>query len=337
MAVSSAPSPELFFETLQAYQRTAALKAGLDLGIFTAVANGARTAPAIARECGASERGTRMLCDMFTMIGFLRKAGNSYELTPEAAVFLVRSSPAYLGGTVEFLASPEIVENFAHLAETVRRGTVGERGNTVAEENPVWQKFARAMAPMAAPSAQAIADILDVAAAGPLRVLDIAAGHGVYGVTIAQRNPRAEIVAADWASVLTVATAHAAKMGVADRHRALPGDAFKVDFGGGFDIALITNFLHHFDAATCTAFLKKVAAALKSGGRVVVLEFVPNPDRVSPPMAASFVMNMLAGTPAGDAYTFDELRGMLTAAGFDGATAHRLGGPQTVGVAGKRS
>jgi hypothetical protein len=115
----------------------------------------------------------------------------------------------------------------------------------------------------------------------------------------------------------------------------LPGDAFKVDYGTGFDVALITNFLHHFDPPTCTSFLKKVAAALKPGGKAVVLEFVPNEDRVSPPMSASFSLTMLAGTPSGDAYTFPQLKKMAIDAGYTSVSAHPLPMPETVIVATK--
>ena len=184
------------------------------------------------------------------------------------------------------------------------------------------------MVPMMMPAAQVIADL--VQSARPQRVLDIAAGHGIFGITIAQRNPEAEIAAVDWAPVLTVATENAKAMGVADRHRTIPGDAFKVDYGTGYDVALLTNFLHHFDRDTNVALLRKTAAALKKGGRVVVLEMVPNEDRVSPPFPAGFAFTMLAGTPAGDAYTLDELQEMLTAAGFGRASAHPLPTPETV-------
>ena len=170
----------------------------------------------------------------------------------------------------------------------------------------------------------------DLKADGPQRVLDIAAGHGMFGIALAQRNPQAEVVAVDWAGVLKVASENAAKMGVAARHRGVPGDAFKVDWGTGYDLALMTNFLHHFDRETCTSLLRKTAASLKPGGRVAVLEFVPNDDRVSPPMAASFALQMLGNTPAGDAYTFRELSAMLTAAGFGSITQHALQGPETL-------
>jgi SAM-dependent methyltransferase len=140
----------------------------------------------------------------------------------------------------------------------------------------------------------------------------------------------------DWPGVLAVASENAAKMGVADRHRTQPGDAFAVDYGTGYDVALLTNFLHHYDAATNTSLLRKVAAALKPGGRAVILEFVPNEDRVTPPIAAGFSLTMLAGTPAGDAYTLSQLQRMATDAGFaGGVTAHPLPMPETVVVATK--
>lgn len=329
------PTPDLFFDTVQAYQRTAALRAAIDLNLFTAIGDGAGTVPAMAKACGASERGTRILCDYLTIIGFLTKSGATYQLTPDTAFFLSRRSPAYLGGTIGFLGSPEIVGHFDDLADTVRRGARPKSESTVSDENPVWVEFARAMMPMMMPPAQAIADLLGVATAGPIRVLDIAAGHGIFGIVIAQKNPQAAIVAVDWASVLTVAAENAAKMGVAARHTALAGDAFTVDFGTGYDVALMTNFLHHFDTATCTALLTKVAASLKPGGRIAVLEFVPNEDRVTPPGPAMFAMQMLGGTPSGDAYTLAELTAMLQAAGFATVTGHPLPGPQTVVVATK--
>ena len=327
----STPSPELFFDTINAYQRTAALKAAIELGLFTALAEGASTVADVAARCGTSERGTRILCDYLTIIGFLTKTGARYEPTPATALFLSRHSPAYLGGTVEFLATPGLVKNFDDLAATVRTGTVDEAHDTVSPENPVWVQFARAMMPMMIPAAEAIASMLSVESIRPLKVLDIAAGHGAFGLAIAKRNPEAEIVAVDWAPVLEVARDNADRAGAGARYRTLAGDAFRVDFGSGYQVALLTNFLHHFDGQTCVALLRKIRAALAPGGRLAVLEFVPNPDRVSPPFAASFSMTMLGGTAHGDAYTFDELRGMLESAAFtDVAQTVLPSSPQTV-------
>jgi ubiquinone/menaquinone biosynthesis C-methylase UbiE len=323
------PSPELFFETANAYQRTAALEAALELEVFTAVGEGQQTAPEIAARCGTEARGMRILCDYLTVIGFLTKEGDRYSLTPDSAAFLDRRSPAYLGGTTEFLLSEMLVDNFKHLAEAVRRGgTVSDEGGTVAPENPVWVKFARAMAPMMALPAQLIAQFVDPEGDRPLRVLDIAAGHGLFGIAFARQNPRAEVVALDWPRVVEVAEENARAAGVAERYRTIEGSAFEAPFGEGYDLVLLTNFLHHFDPPTCETLLRKVRAALADGGRAVTLEFVPNDDRVSPPLLAAFSLMMLSSTPAGDAYTFAELERMFANAGFSHSELHQL--PPTI-------
>ena len=148
------------------------------------------------------------------------------------------------------------------------------------------------------------------------KVLDIAAGHGIFGVAVATKNPKAQIYAVDWPKVLDVARENAEQAGVTARYHIIPGSAFDVQFGSDYDLVLITNFLHHFDPPTCTTFLRKVHTALKPGGRAAILEFVPNPDRVTPPTAAAFSLIMLAFTPSGDAYTFRELESMVKEAGF---------------------
>lgn len=148
------------------------------------------------------------------------------------------------------------------------------------------------------------------------KVLDIAASHGMFGISVAKQNPAAHIYASDWKNVLEVARKNADEMGVGNRYHLIPGSAFETDFGNGYDLALITNLLHGFDMPTCTKLMRKVHVALNPGGRAAIAEYVPNPDRVSPPMAAAFSLTMLAATPSGDAYTFAELEGLSKVAGF---------------------
>jgi 2-polyprenyl-3-methyl-5-hydroxy-6-metoxy-1,4-benzoquinol methylase len=157
-----------------------------------------------------------------------------------------------------------------------------------------------------------------------MHVLDIAAGHGLFGIEVAKQNRQARVTGLDWAPVLRVALKNAEKAGVKDRYDMLPGSAFDVEFGGPYDVVLLTNFLHHFDKPTNVGLLKKVRAALKPGGRAATLEFVPNPDRVSPAMPAAFAMTMLTTTAAGDAYTFAELEAMYAEAGFKGISEHPI-------------
>lgn len=319
------PSPQLFFQTVNAHTRTEALKAAIELEVFTAIGEGNHTAADIGKRTNAVERGIRILCDNLCIMGFLTKTEGRYELTQDSAIFLDKRSPAYLGIAIEFLLSPMLTDGFKSLTEAVRMGgtAVSEEG-TVSPDNPIWVKFAQAMAPLMMMPSQQIANLVDPKGDRPLKILDIAAGHGMFGIAFASHNPNAEIVALDWANVLNVAKENAAKAGVSDRYQTIEGDAFEAEFGTDYDVVLITNFVHHFEPARNEELFKKVNAALKPDGRAVTLEFVPNDDRISPPDAAAFSLIMLASTRAGDAYTFSELDTMLSNAGFKRNTIHQL-------------
>lgn len=318
-----APSPAIIFDLLQAHQRTAALRAAIELDLFRAIGEGPSDAATLAQRCSASKRGTRILCDYLTIMGLLHKEDGLYRHSATSAAFLDPRSPACLASIARFLGNPAMYETDQHLADIVRSGRTSLPGEgSVEPDNPIWVDFAHSMAPMMAPLAAPLGAVALAGLTGPVRVLDIAAGHGLFGIEVAKQNGDARIVAVDWAAVLEVAKANAQKAGVASRYELLPGSAFEVHYGGPYDIALITNFLHHFDVPTCVSLLKKIRASLKPGGRAATLEFVPNDDRVSPPMAAAFSMTMLLSTVSGDAYTFRELEAMYREAGYDQVTAH---------------
>jgi ubiquinone/menaquinone biosynthesis C-methylase UbiE len=319
------PSPALFFDTISAYERTEALRTAIELDIFTQIASGNRTAAQLASVCQAAPRGIRILADFLTVCGFLRKNADQYELTADSEFYLNRRSPAYLGGTVDFLLTDQLRSCFHNLTAAVRRGgtAISEEG-TVSYDNPIWVAFARAMAPLMYLPAKLLTNLIGGDAGQPLRVLDVAAGHGLFGITVAKAYPQSRITALDWPNVLAVAGENAGQAGVAERHTLLPGSAFDVDWGGPYDIVLLTNFLHHFDIPTCEKVAKKAYASLAMGGRALTLDFIPEPDRVSPPSAANFALTMLATTAHGDAYTFAEYQQMFAKAGFGRSEFHPL-------------
>lgn len=326
---TSPPSPQLFFETINAYQRTSALKAAIDLDLFTTIGGTPASAAEIAARCQCPERGIRILSDNLVILGFLIKEGTHYALTPSSSVFLDRNSPGYFGDAARFLMAPALVEAFSDLAATIRKGNIhtSEKGTT-APNHPAWLEFARTMGPMMVPAAHGAAALVPLDSSRDTRVLDISASHGIYGIAFAQKNPQTHLVALDWEAVLAVAEENAKAAGVGARFSKIIGDAFTVDLGSDYDVVLVPNFLHHFNIADCTRFLKRVHAALRPGGRVVIVEFVPNEDRVSPPPVASFSLVMLGTTPEGDAYTFAEYQQMLAEAGFHSPEQHAL--PPTV-------
>jgi SAM-dependent methyltransferase len=317
----SQPNPLPIFDALNAFQQTMALKGAVELDIFTHIADGAATAAEIAKQCDAAERGVRILCDFLTINGLLTKSAGKYGLTQDAAVFLSKRSPAYMGGAAKFLAHERHMAHFKDVAAVVRKGGALDDGN-MGPDDPVWVEFAESMGEMIGGVSKLVAPIVTEPGKAE-KVLDIAAGHGLFGISVAELNPAAEIVAVDWKDVLEVAVANAAKAGVARRFHTIPGSAFDVDFGYGYDLALLPNFLHHFDPPTNIKLLKKIRAAMKPGGLLATVEEVPNEDRISPPIA-SFSMMMLCSTPAGDAYTFRELDHMFREAGFGETTMRGL-------------
>lgn len=315
------PDPAILLRALTAYQLPMALKGAIELEIFTHIAAGATTAAQIAPLCKSSEKGVRVLCDYLTVNGFLVKKNGQYGLAPETGIFLDKNSPAYMGSVAGFLAHEMMRKNFSDVAALVRNGGAVFH-EMLGPDDPIWVEFARSMAPMMGVPADILAH--HVAGSDPKKVLDVAAGHGLFGIFVARQNPNANVTAVDWGNVLEVAQENARKMGVANRFHTIPGSAFEVELGQGYDLVLLPNFLHHFDEAACVTLLKRLRAAMKPTAILATVEFVPNEDRVSPPQAAAFSMMMLGGTESGDAYTFRELDRMCRAAGFGKSELHSL-------------
>jgi ubiquinone/menaquinone biosynthesis C-methylase UbiE len=311
------PNPQLVWDTINAYQRTSALRAAIELDLFTAIGPEDVTAEHLANKCAASTRGIRILCDYLTVLGFLRKQAGANCLTPTSSAFLDRRSPACMDSMVRFMNSPKLLSGFANMTDTIRRGgTTLSHGGVNEPELNEWVLFAQSMMPLMKPASEFLAEEA-IRGNKPLhRVLDVAAGHGLFGIAVAQRASGAEIVAQDWPNVLNVAQANAKSAGITHRYHLLAGDAFAIPFGGGYDLVLLTSFLHHFDEHSCVTLLKKINACLNQGGRLLTLEFIPNEDRITPPIPATFSMMMLGLTPAGDAHTMKQYERMLSEAGF---------------------
>ena len=319
-------------EILRGYQHTAALKGAIDLDLFTAIDEGNETVISLANRCQASQRGIRILCDYLVILELITKQADRYQLGPEAEAFLSRRSSRYMGTASRFLTSPTLCSHFSDVAEVVRQGGPLEgTSGTMSPEHPVWVDFARGMAPVVIPAAEFLAELLVAAQGPPWKILDIAAGHGLFGITLAEKNPNARVVALDWPKVLEVAQENARKGGLEDRYQLLPGSAFEADFGREYDLVLITNFFHHFDQDACVELMQKVHQSLSDNGRAVTLDFVPNPDRISPRHAASFSLTMLVSTPSGDTYTFRQYQDMFQRAGFKTTELHPVpNSPQQV-------
>ncbi len=317
MGEDTAPSADLIMDLAFAFQKTYALRAAVQLDLFTAIGEGADTVFALAKARGVSDRGARILCDFLVTCTLLAKHADRYSLTATSAAFLDRRSPGFFGTALQFLTQPEVMQGAAATVEIVRAGTLPTGEGALEPEHPMWVSFAESMAGFMALPAMLTAKLAPLPTDRESKVLDIAAGHGEFGIAIARSFPGARIVALDWPSVLAVARSRAADAGVANRFDELPGDAFDVPYGNDYDLVLIPNFMHHFDEKRNVELLTKVRSALRPGGCVIAVEFVPAEDRVTPPMPARFAYTMLTTTAHGDAYPATDFERMFALAGFE--------------------
>jgi predicted O-methyltransferase YrrM len=309
--------------------RGAALRSAIELGIFTAIGGGARTAREIGQTVRASERGTRIVCDAMTAMGFLKKAAHGrYGLTPDSAAFLDQRSPYYMGALAKLSLQADAWPHLAKPWLAVRAGgsTMG-RDADMEVELAEWKEFAGAIAPMMALPAQAFAKfLLPQSSHSRCDVLELAAGHGLFGIALGKRNRRARITALDWPSVVRTAKANAVRAGLRDRFSTIGGSLFDVDYRGPYDLVVIANFVHMLSPEQNGRMFRKALAALRPGGRMALYEFVVNEDRASPEVSAIFAMAMLTATKGGDVYTFSELERMCREAGFPRCELHALRG-----------
>lgn len=313
------------------YQKTAALNAAIKLDIFTNIGKRCLSAEQIADVTGGSLRGVRILCDFLCVIGLLKKNTNLYNLSVDAKRFLDRSSPHCLADVIDYLAAPEIVSLIMNdpTSYVIRGGASGL--TNLSPDNPVWVRFAQAMVPSASVTAKRTVAYIASKSMHPRKVLDIAAGHGLFGIEVANTISDASVMAIDWANVLEVAKKNAALAGLADRYKTTSDNAFEVDWGDNHDLILLPNILHHFDQNGCVRLLCKAKESLSIDGSVFVIDIMPNPDRVSPPEQAAFAYHMLATNSDGDAYTCAEYETMAGAAGLTLVDSmHLLPTPQTL-------
>jgi hypothetical protein len=317
MSESDVPSSARVGMCLAVFQVSAALKAAIELDLFVAVAEGNVTVEALASRCQAAARGVRILADYLVMNGFLTKHGDSYDLAAETRYYLDRRSPHYLGAQVAFQQGPYVWGQFGQLSECVRRGGARSGANALDPNHEIWATFARVMVkPMESVAQTAIPVVRSVLRKqGAMRILDVAASHGMFGITFAKEDPTCQVVALDWPEILEVTREHVAANGLTDRFTFVSGSVLEADIGDGYDVVLIPNLLHYLDRATNVAVLKKVRAAMKAGGVVAIVEYAPNDDRISPQYAA-FALFVLAISPTGDAYTVKEIWSMCAEAGF---------------------
>jgi 3-hydroxy-5-methyl-1-naphthoate 3-O-methyltransferase len=310
-------TPERIMQFAWGYVPPLLLEAAIRHRIFDLLDGGPKTVSEIQKETGASERGLSAVMNALVGLNFLAKDKQGYfSLTPESATFLVSTKPSFQGGMLRH-GSEQLIPKWLHLNEVVMTGEPAAAVNKQESGGDFFQQFVNDIFPLSYPAAQVLSRHYNANGAAPaVRVLDLAAGSGVWGIAMAQGSEKVSVTAVDWPEVIPVTRKTVARFGLADRFSFVEGDLLRADFGSGHNLATLGHILHSEGSERSQALLKKTFQALAPGGTISIAEFLVNADRTGPLNALFFAVNMLVNTDSGDTYSFEEISTWLKAAGF---------------------
>jgi len=310
-------TPERIMQFAWGYAPPIILEAAIRHSVFDVLDEGPKTIEELRAATGASERGLIAITNALVGMNFLaRDESGKLSLTPESEAFLVRSKPSFMGGFI-LHTSGHLIPRWLHLNEVVATGIPVRSVNHEDTGAAFFEQFVNDIFPMSYPPAKVLAAHLRLSdATGPVSVLDVAAGSGVWGIALAQSSPDVRVTAVDWPGVLPTTQKTVAKFGLSDQFTFTPGDLSEADFGSGHQVATLGHILHSEGEEASRALLAKTFRALAPGGTVAVQEFLVNQDRTGPMNGLLFAVNMLVNTDTGSTWSFEEISSWLTDAGF---------------------
>jgi ubiquinone/menaquinone biosynthesis C-methylase UbiE len=309
-------TPERIMQFAWGYSIPLVLEAAIRHRVFDVLDSGPMSLDALAQATGASRRGLAAIANVLVGLDFLSKdeQGN-FALTAESSAFLVTTKPSFMGGIIRH-TSEQLLPSWLKLNEVVATGKPVTSVNQENQGGAFFHEFVVDIFPMSYAPAQALAAHMDYASAGPVSVLDLAAGSGVWGIAQAQAGPDVRVTALDWPEVIDITKKTVGKFGLSDRYTFVEGDLASADFGAGHNLATLGHILHSEGEARSRALLDKVFNALAPGGTIAIQEFLVNADRTGPLNGLIFAVNMLVNTDVGDTFSFEEISSWLIEAGF---------------------
>ena len=329
-------TPQRLMELSFAYAPPLIISAAVGNKVFDTLENGAKTAKDMAKETRASPRALKILMNALVGLDLLKKdRQGKYSLTPESAAFLVSNK---LGTHAGFFATiaPQLISRWLRLTDIVREGNPAVTVNQEAEGTEFFSQLVERIIPMSYPAAQRLGDHLKIAKTkNDVRVLDLAAGSGIWGIALAQKSPRVRASAVDWAGMIPTTKRITEKFGVRDHFDFVEGDLLEAEFGSGYDVATLGHILHSEGEQRSRQLLKKTFRALKSGGVIAIAEWLVNDRRTEPAHSLMFAVQMLVNTERGDTFSFNEIKNWLEDAGFKKVRKLEAPGPSPLILATK--
>ena len=315
--------PNQIFQILHGRWAAETLRAGVELDLFSKLADGASDAKQLASGVGADQHAMELLLNALVSLKFLVKTGDKFELNELSKVYLSKSSPLYMGG---FLSDTHVAEAWKQLPEVVRTGKPVTTVNTNEKAEEFFPKLAAGIFPLNYSTAHTVVTELnlDQLPAGAC-ALDLACGSGVWSIPLAQRNKQVQVDALDFPSVLNVTREFAEREDVEKQYSYLSGSWRQCKLESDkYDVIYLGHILHSEGREESEALLKECFRALRSGGRLIIAEMIGNDEFTGPPSAQLFALNMLILTEKGCIFGESELKNILHSHGYKDARRLKL-------------
>jgi ubiquinone/menaquinone biosynthesis C-methylase UbiE len=314
-------SPRPLMRILGDFANSQILDASLEYDFFSLIHGGFQSAEEIARAAGTDPRATRIVLDSLPALGLVEKRAGKYFLTPTADVFLVQGKASYVGDFRHVALA--LWDGMAHLKESLKTGKPLSRMDT-GTELEVWEKLVLGIIVIAEPAAKALCDLLKIGRERKgIKVLDVAGGSSIFGMTILSRDPSAQVTQLDWPNVNAVAKKLNRERGLEGKIRFIDGDhhSAKIEIDH-YDLVLASNFCRFESQAGNQKLFAKAYSALKADGVLVINDFVPNEERTEPTFALRFSVYTLTHTPEGECWILSQYSDWLKKAGFKSIDSH---------------
>ncbi len=338
--MSTEPDLAAVLDLIEAFRRSKTMFTAVRLGIFDCLEEGSQSAGQLAARLNLHSGGLERLLRGCTALGLLRCEGEQYINTATAARYLVSASPNTFSGYITY-SDQSLYPLWGHLDDAIREGTnrwtqaFGSRDalfDYYYRDEGATRNFVRAMNGFGQISSPRIVRAFDLSRFTHLVDLGGATGHLAIAACEAYPNLRATVV--DLQRIERFAREYIAASPVAARVGFVVADFFTDPLPTG-DLYALGRILHDWDDAKVHALLEKIAAALPSGGCVLIAEAVVNDDRSGPVSAIMQDLNMLVCTD-GRERTAAEYKELLETAGFSSIQCAFTGAPIDAVLAIKR-
>ena len=317
-------SPRDVMEISNAFRSSSILFAGYKLGIFDFLENKTAGAAEVAEKMNMDRRGTGILLNGLAALGLLSKAKEKFSNSPLSRHYLQKSSPLYVGALVEH--NMNSWDKWKKLDSVVKSGSQKQnvkQNNYLRKSRKKTREFILAMEAASLDTARALAGTLTLRKVK--KMLDVGGGPGTHTFEIIRKKPDIQAVIMDLPIPLRTTAEMVKKYRMERNVTLLAGDFITDPYGTEYDLVLMSNVLHSNDRKQCAAMIKKAYDALRSGGQLIIKEYVLNEDGISPLQSAIFAVNMLLSTEGGSTYKKSEIDGWLSRAGFTTISSYSLG------------